>query len=1123
LEGFRSFLAGGFAIVLLALAGARAASAQGTITSLSPTSWCQDCGPLTLLVTVANLPPGIHTVWYNDLQAATTDVSPTQVQGSGIDPGYPGIAMVFVETENGSGTQYTPAVPFTVFGPLITSLSPSVAVAGQGSFTLTVIGTGFEESDVFPAVLSFGTNTVQNPTLIGSTQIQTTIPAAWVASPGTVYVQYASGIPGNGFTAPFPFTIVSPLQLLSTAMPAGQDGVFYDFTFQTAQGAPPLNFTATGLPATLSLNSAIGEVTGTPSAGTYPVSLQITDAAQETVTGQFTLYVAPPPIPPLAFSGGSLPNGQVGVSYMADVHATGGVQPYIFSLTGGALPAGLTIIGDGAITGTPTAAGTANLTLQVVDSAGTVVTQGFSLIVAPAPLAIATGALSNAPAGAPLTIVFSATGGYPGYTFSSDAGIPWGMTFGSGGTLSGTPTTPGTYKFTVTVKDSSGAIASKAFSIVILPPLLVILTAGLPSSQVGVPYTVQFYAANGQPPYAWTATGTPPGIAMSASGSLSGTPTADGTFPVTVTATDSTLPASQAKQTYTLTVAAAPLAVSTATLPAGVAGTPYSSSLAATGGDMPYSWTVQGLPTGIAASAGGALTGTPAAPGISSVSATVTDSKGVTASAGFTLAVTPAPISIATTSLPNGSVQSPYSVTLTASGGAGSNKWSASGLPAGLTMSAGGTISGTPTAAGVSVVVVTVTDAAGTVAVQTFTLAVVSGQLTIALVPMPLGVAGVPYSFTFTATGGAGSYQWSATGLAPGFTMSTGGTISGTLPAPGSFTIVVTVTDAAGDQAKQGFTLTFALTPLTIAPTALPPAITGRAYSTTLTAAGGAGSYQWTASGLPTGLTMSAGGTISGTATAPGVSVVVVTVTDAAGTVAVETLTLTVVLPLTPALIFSSLPATLNAGTQSGVQVGLASAYPLPVTVTLTLVFTPDSGADDPSVQFSTGGRSTAIQIPAGVTTLVGNAALQTGTVTGTIVITAQLSAAGQDITPSPAPQETARIEPAAPVITSVTAVSNSSGFTVTVIGFATSRQVTQANFQFAAAPGASLQTASLAIPVTSLFSAWYASAAAALFGSQFSFVQPFTVTGSAQSIASVTVTLTNAQGTSAAVTANMQ
>jgi hypothetical protein len=311
--------------------------------------------------------------------------------------------------------------------------------------------------------------------------------------------------------------------------------------------------------------------------------------------------------------------------------------------------------------------------------------------------------------------------------------------------------------------------------------------------------------------------------------------------------------------------------------------------------------------------------------------------------------------------------------------------------------------------------------------------------------------------------------------------------------------------------------------PINITTTSLPNGTVQAAYSVTVTASGGAGSDKWVATGLPPGLSMSAGGTISGTPTAPGLFVVAVTVTDAAGTVAVQTYTLSILLPTPPTLNFGNLPATVNAGTQLNAQVGLASNYPLPVTATLTLTFTPDSGGDDPAVQFSTGGRVTVVQIPAGSLNVPGGVAIQIGTVSGIITITADLSTAGQDITPNPAPTVTIRVPAAAPSITSVTAIPTAGGFTVTVIGFATPRSVTQATFAFAAASGANLQTSSLVVSVTSLFSAWYASPAAAPFGSQFSFAQPFTVTGSLQGITSVTVTLTNAQGNSTPVTATLQ
>lgn len=958
-ERIVAILADCFAILLLAIASTQSATAQGTITGLSPASIPAGSAQFNLTVTVANLPSGTHTVYWNgELPLTTSDVNSNQVQA--VVPNnllaLPGTASVVVFTLAGNGL-YTPAATFTITGPNITSLQPAAVVMGHASFTLIVNGSGFitlpgDFGTLYPTVYFGASSSSAVPTtFISNTQLQATIPAASVASAGTIQVTVAD--PDGSVSPSFAFTVLPPLRLLTQSLPGGVATQFYDFTFQTVNGVAPLVFTATGLPPNLSLNRATGELSGTPTqAGSYPVVLTVTDALGQIVTGQYTLVIAQAPIPPLQFLTTGLPSGQVGVNYVASFVATGGVPPYSFNQVagGGSLPAGLSFVGNGQITGTPTAMGTFKITEQLQDSAGSTVTQAFSITIVPPPLSITTGALSNGTVGVPLSISFAATGGYPGYTFSSDAAIPTGTTF-SNGTLSGTPTVAGTYNFTVTVKDTSGAFVSKIFSITILPPPLSILTSALSNGQVGVAYAVQFYATNGQPPYAWTASGAPAGIAMTATGSLSGTPTADGPFSVTVTVTDAAK--GQAQQTYTLTIAPAPLVITTSALPATVAGAAgYSVTLGATGGDLPYNWTVLGLPTGITA-ANGALTGAATSAGNYTVTATVTDSKGVTASRTYTLTVTPAPILITTASLPNGTVGTPYSATLAASGGAGSNQWGVTGLPAGLTASKGGAISGTPTAPGTSVVVATVTDAAGTVAVQTYTV------------------------------------------------------------------------------------------------------IVG--------------------------------------------------------------------LPATPGLTFSSLPAAANPGTQSNVQVGLATAYPLPVTVTLTLTFTPDSGADDPTVQFSAGGRVVVIQIPAGSAALTGNAAIQMGTVAGTITITAQFSAAGQNLTPSPAPQQTVRIPAAAPVISSVTAIRTASGFTVTVIGFSTPRQVTQATFQFTASSAANLQTSSLPVATTTLFTTWYTSAAATPYGSQFSFVQPFTVTGDTTGITSVTVTLTNAQGTSTAVTANLQ
>ena len=114
----------------------------------------------------------------------------------------------------------------------------------------------------------------------------------------------------------------------------------------------------------------------------------------------------------------------------------------------------------------------------------------------------------------------------------------------------------------------------------------------------------------------------------------------------------------------------------------------------------------------------------------------------------------------------------------------------------------------------------------------------------------------------------------------------------------------------------------------------------------------------------------------------------------------------------------------------------------------------------------------------------------------GTATITAQLLAGAQDITPTPVPTRTVRIDSAPPVATTVTATSTSTGFTVTVTGYATARRITQAIFTFTSAAGVNLQTTTVTISVDTLFSAWYASSSAIQFGSQFIYSQPFSVSG---------------------------
>ncbi|HEX5430482.1 MAG TPA: hypothetical protein VFW83_00840, partial [Bryobacteraceae bacterium] len=200
----------------------------------------------------------------------------------------------------------------------------------------------------------------------------------------------------------------------------------------------------------------------------------------------------------------------------------------------------------------------------------------------------------------------------------------------------------------------------------------------------------------------------------------------------------------------------------------------------------------------------------------------------------------------------------------------------------------------------------------------------------------------------------------------------------------------------------------------------------------------------------------------------------------------------------------------------------LENPFPQDIAGTFTLTFQGSNGAEDPNVQFlsSAGGsRSMTFTVPAGSKTLPNPPSIATGTVAGTITITTNLTANGTALDPAPPPQ-TIVIPPAPPVITSVT-FSNTNGLTVTVIGYSTTRDMTSGDFVFSAAPGSSLQNSDIPVQLGPAFTQWYAASASNPFGSQFKLTVPFNVTtGSASSVTSVSVSLTNSQGKSAPVSA---
>jgi len=336
--------------------------------------------------------------------------------------------------------------------------------------------------------------------------------------------------------------------------------------------------------------------------------------------------------------------------------------------------------------------------------------------------------------------------------------------------------------------------------------------------------------------------------------------------------------------------------------------------------------------------------------------------------------------------------------------------------------------------------------------------------------------------------------------------------------------------------------------PLTITSTSLlPSGVVGETYNQTFEATGGTGVYAaWavTTGTLPAGLSLnSTTAVLTGTPTQAGTSTFTVRVTDSAQNTASQQFTLTVWVtpPPVPRIDFISNPNV--PAPQVSLYAFIRTAYPLTVTGTLRLTFEPNAtaAADDPAIQFAGGGRTLNFTIEAGKTsaTFDGTPAFQKGTVAGTITITiTQLQAGGQDCLPNPDDYDTSwylTITRSAPVITSAQVSKETPGFSVQIRGYSTPREMTQATFVFTAlapifqvpncTPSSSeacrSQTSSFVVPLDSVFGAWYGGSSSTPFGSQFLYTQLFAVQGDVNAISSVSVTLQNSSGTSAAVRAS--
>ncbi len=277
-------------------------------------------------------------------------------------------------------------IPYTVPGqPVITA-----ATAGDSSATLTWTApsngsspiTGYVITPYIGAVAqtpqSFsGTGTTQTATgLTPGTAYTFTVTAQNLAGLGPPSAHSGSVTPNASPTLTFP------------PPPSGQAGIAYSDQLTVSGGTAPFvwSVSAGTLPPGLTLNSSTGLLSGTPTTGgSYPFTVRIVDASNQSDTRAATVVIVASPT--LTFP--PPPPGQVGVAYSDQLTVSGGTAPYVWSVSAGTLPPGLTLNSStGLLSGTPTTAGNYSFTVRIVDAKGQSDTRAATLVVGVGPVVI---------------------------------------------------------------------------------------------------------------------------------------------------------------------------------------------------------------------------------------------------------------------------------------------------------------------------------------------------------------------------------------------------------------------------------------------------------------------------------------------------------------------------------------------------------------------------------------------------------------------------------------------------------------------------------------------------------------------------------------------------------------